>query len=113
MSTTTPANSGSWPLPKQPPEMHPATGIPVQLPFHVLPVIQEAEGAFRTELPGLLQTHANEWVAYSGRNRVAFARTKSDLYRACLRQGLQRGRFLVRRICPQQEEIRIGPREIG
>jgi hypothetical protein len=62
-------------------------------------LIKEAQQAFHGELPQLLQEHAGgEWVAYRGSQRLGIGRTKTELYRDCLRRGLERGEFLVRQI---------------
>jgi hypothetical protein len=76
-------------------------GRPVsELPDSIPPLIQRAQEAFLRDLPELLgmRDRRRQWVAYHGDERVGFGKTKTDLYQDCLRQGLQRGEFVVRSI---------------
>jgi hypothetical protein len=64
----------------------------------VSPDIREARAAFQRALPGLLASHFRQWVAYHGSEQAGFAQSKADLYAECLRRGIPRGQFIVRRI---------------
>jgi hypothetical protein len=83
------------------------------LPFPILPEIAQAQETFRRALPQLLKEHPGQWVAYCGERQVGFAKSKTALYQACLRQGYRRGQFLVRCIEPAPDVITMGVREIG
>jgi hypothetical protein len=48
-----------------------------------------------------MKGRSRQWVAYHGERRVGFAKSKTELYQACLRQGLRRGEFVVRSIEPE------------
>jgi hypothetical protein len=61
-------------------------------------VILDAQEAFLQDLPELLTERYGQWVAYYGRNRLGFGKTKTALWQECCRMGYQN--FLVRRICP-------------
>jgi len=84
-----------------------------QLPFRILPIIHQAVDTFHHDLPELLKEHPGEWVAYHGDRRLRFARSSTELYQDCFRQGYERHQFLVRKIVPQLTEISWGPHEIG
>ena len=60
-----------------------------------LPMIQKSIDAFRRDLPELLKTHPDRWVAYHGDERVGFGRTETELYRRCFARGLTRDDFIV------------------
>jgi hypothetical protein len=64
----------------------------------VSPGIREAQSAFQKALPGLLASHFRQWVAYRGNEQIGFADSKADLYAECLRRGIARGQFILRRI---------------
>jgi len=68
------------------------------------PMIQLAQAAFRRDLPQLLKTHKDRWVAYLGDWQVALGRSKSDLYQLCLRRGMNEDEFVVRYIQPEMED---------
>jgi hypothetical protein len=95
----------------------PENGLPDEagkpLPFVVLPVIAQAQEAFHAALPGLLKERAGQWVAFHGERLLGFARTKTELYQTCLRQGYPRGQVLVRSIEPEIDVITLGPREVA
>jgi hypothetical protein len=81
-----------------------------QLPDAISAPIERSQAAFQRDLPELLKTKGRfrQWVAYHGDRRVGFAKTKTELYQACLRQGLRRAEFVVRSIepeVPQETEI--------
>jgi hypothetical protein len=65
--------------------------------------IRKARAAWRRDLPTLLRTHPGQWVAYHEERRIAVGSNKTDLFQQCLRNGLQRGEFLVLRIEPEVE----------
>jgi hypothetical protein len=85
--------------------MHPNTEneIDESFPQVVLPAIARAQEAFRRDLPELLKgrSASQAWVAYKGDERIAFGKTKTELYRECLRRGLHRGEFIVRAVEPE------------
>jgi hypothetical protein len=70
----------------------------------IAPLTQEALDAFHRDLPELLQTKPGAWVAYAGARRLGFGKTKTELYQRCFAQGLQRGKFIVRRVEPECDE---------
>jgi hypothetical protein len=74
-----------------------------RLPDTVAPLIACSQEAFRRELPELLKMRGRyrHWVAYHGGRRMGMAKTKTELYQECLRQGLRRGEFVVRSIEPE------------
>jgi hypothetical protein len=74
-----------------------------QLPGKIPPLIERSQEAFRRDLPDLLKMkgRSRQWVAYHGDRRIGFAPTKTELYQECLRQGFQRGEFVVRSIEPE------------
>ena len=61
----------------------------------VLPVIVQSQIAFYRDLPELLKSHSRQWVAYLGDQRIGFGRTGTELYRECLRRGLNPEEFVV------------------
>jgi hypothetical protein len=89
--------------PNTPPcEGHEAAPVPT-LPDRLDPQIERSQNAFRRDLPELLRRKdlSRQWVAYHGDQRVAFGRSKTELYQECLRRGLVRGTFVVRSIEPE------------
>jgi hypothetical protein len=75
------------------------------LPLHsplgfgqVSPGIREAQIAFQKALPDLLASRFRQWVAYQGNQQIGFADSKANLNAACIRRGIARGEFIVRRI---------------
>lgn len=60
-----------------------------------LPMIQQSIDAFRRELPELLKTHRDQWVAYYGDERLGFGKTQTKLYQQGFRGGLTRNDFIV------------------
>lgn len=73
------------------------------------PMIRLAEKSFRRELPKLLRLRSagRQWVAYQGSRRLGFAATKHELYKRCLRQGVERGDLYVRSIAPETREAEV------
>src|SRR5262245_418982 len=65
------------------------------------PIKRSHEG-FRAALPELLKnkTASQKWVAFHGAELITFGRTKTEAYQECLRRGLARGTFVVRRLEP-------------
>ncbi len=60
--------------------------------------IAEALATFRGELPQLLVSHRDEWVAYRGSERLGVGRDKDELFNDCLARGVRRKDLLVRKI---------------
>jgi hypothetical protein len=54
----------------------------------VLPMIQKALDRHRLDLPELMKTHPDQWVAYHGDQRLGFGRSQRKLYRKYLDRGL-------------------------
>lgn len=78
-----------------------------------LPVIAQAQGAFRRDLDQLLQERPGQWVAYHGEQCVGFGPTKTRLYQECLQRGYELGHFVVRFIQPPTDEGDfLGPFEV-
>ena len=98
MSTSIPANSAE--SLRLTPESPMAAGTSDA--FEIPAPIQRSHEGFRSALPELLknQTESQQWVAFHGAELVAFGRTKTEAYQECLRRGLARGTFVVRRIEP-------------
>jgi hypothetical protein len=71
---------------------------------NMAPTVVQALEAFRAALPELLQQHPGQWVAYFGTRQLGLGKTKTELFQQCLRQGLQRGEFIVRCIEPESDE---------
>lgn len=61
----------------------------------VAPALLEAERTFRDQRPDLLTTHRQEWVAYSGSQRLGFHHAQQPLYQECLQRGFPSGQFLI------------------
>ena len=93
-SAEAPATNGpdAWPGPLPPLGSDPA--IIASTP----PAILEAQRVYLQDLPELLKTHRGQWVAYYGKERLAFAPTKDALCKACFARGYQE--FLIRYIEP-------------
>lgn len=79
-------------------------------PVTILPIIEAAEDTFGADLPGLLATHPGQWVAYHGRQQLAFASTKSELYEQLMSAGFAPTELLVRRVRARAEEIVVPTR---
>jgi hypothetical protein len=79
----------------------------------VSPLLTQAIETFYRELPVLLKTHNWQWVAYHGDKCMGFARTETELYQKCLRQGIKEGEFFVFLVHTQalydHEEIDVPP----
>ncbi|HYT93400.1 MAG TPA: hypothetical protein VEL76_32080 [Gemmataceae bacterium] len=69
----------------------------------VAPEILEADKVFREQLPELLRTHPNQWVAYSGSQCLGFHTSGQALYQECLAQGFAPEQFVVKNIAPLLE----------
>ena len=63
-------------------------------------MIERAWGAFQREAVLLVPEHRGEWVAYHGDKRLGFARTRAEVWQACLDQGLPEGEFWVFNVQP-------------
>jgi hypothetical protein len=79
------------------------------LPLTIAPIIEQAQRTFCSTLPQLLRERLGQWVAYHGDRQIGFARTKTELYQECFRQGLKRSELLVRCIEPEMDELTFGP----
>jgi hypothetical protein len=84
-----------------------------QIPFHIPPLLEQAQQAFARDLSRLLQERPGQWVAYSGERQIGFARTQTELYRECLRQGFRRGEFLIRSIEPEPGVMSVDLRPLN
>jgi hypothetical protein len=84
-----------------------------KLNYDISPMIQRSMEAFRRDLPGLLQIkkRLGQWVAYHGDRQLGFAKTKTQLYQECLRQGLKIDEFIVMRVAPDLPD-EIDPEEL-
>jgi hypothetical protein len=71
------------------------------LGFGVPPLVEQAQKAFYRDLPRLLQERPGPWVAYHGDKPLGFARTQAELYRECLRRGIDEEEFVVQCIEPE------------
>jgi len=63
-------------------------------------VLQQAVRTFEAELPEMLKTHPREWVAYHGARRVGFGRSKTEVLKECMEQGIRYEQLLVRMVQP-------------
>ena len=77
--------------------------------FGVPPMVARSREAFLRDLPRLLEEQPRQWVAYHGNQQVGFAKTRAELYQACLGRGLKREEFLVCSIEPQIETMTVRP----
>src|SRR5262249_41720860 len=88
------------PQPGDPSAKQPAPAVPRVVP----PLVMCAQATFRRHLPGLLQEHHGQWVAYRGEECIAFGRSQGEVYQECARRGLCQQEFVVRRIVPDVPE---------
>jgi hypothetical protein len=65
-----------------------------------LPKIMQSIEAFRRDLPELLRTHPDRWVAYSGDERLGFGKTETGLYQRYFQRGLTQDDLIVAFIEP-------------
>ncbi len=79
----------------------------------VPPIIRQALAAYRRDLEQLLRERPGQWVAYHGDRRLGFARTITQLYEECQRQGYAPEQFLVRCIEPEPVFDYLGQFEPG
>jgi hypothetical protein len=70
----------------------------------VPPMIQKALDRHRRDLPELLKTHAKQWVAYHGEQRLEFGRSKRKLYHKYLDRGLRVGELMVLGVEPMLDD---------
>ncbi len=61
----------------------------------VSPVLVRSTNAFYRDLPELLKTRSSMWVAYHGDRCVGSARTETELYQRCTREGIPEDEFIV------------------
>lgn len=66
---------------------------------------QESYQAFLLALPTLLESHAGQWVAFSGNDLLGIGDSRRLLYQKVLAAGYPLGEFLVCSIEPPQEVI--------
>lgn len=66
------------------------------------PLIRAGREAFRRDFPQLQKKHRGWWVAYSGDQQIAIARSDLPLYEECFRRGLKRTEFVVLQIDPEE-----------
>lgn len=94
------------------PQQPGVTGLPEEVaapPAPLIhPLIAQAQETFRRDLPRLLKERPGQWVAYSGDRVLGYGSTKTAVYQECLRQGHERGTFVVRLIGPQVEMDFLG-----
>ena len=70
-----------------------------------VPPLIARRNQFRRDLPELIGSHAGNWVAYSGEERIGVGPSEKEIVRRCVRQGLRDDEFVVRAIAPEVEEI--------
>jgi hypothetical protein len=63
--------------------------------------------AFRQALPGLLQDHAGEWVAFRGEEKLYMLRDAESLYEKLSADSTPFDEVLIRRIEPEEPEINL------
>jgi hypothetical protein len=90
--------------PTSPPEPAQAGGAAPEEPPEVPPLIARALEAFRRDLPGLMERHRGQWVAYHGDRQLGIARENAKLYKLVNRLGLRDDEYTVEWIGPQVEE---------
>src|SRR4051795_5191188 len=71
----------------------------------VPPLIARAQVQFRRDLPELIGSHAGDWVAYSGEERIGVGSDEKELVLRCVGRGLRDDQFVVRAIAPGVEEV--------
>lgn len=90
------------------------TPAALDVPFRYTPspAEQRCLEAFARDLPELLHTHHDKWVAYVNGERLRIADTQTELTRECLyERGLPHEEFVVFYICADAcEVIEIYPR---
>lgn len=84
-----------------------ATVPSLTIPARPTAEMAAAEALYLRDLPGLLETKLGWWVAYSPEGCIAEGKDELALFEACLRQGHQRGRFLVARVEPDAPAVEI------
>lgn len=67
----------------------------------VPPMIQKAPDKHRRDLPELMKTHAYQWVAYHGEQRLGFGRSQRKLYNKYLDRGLSIDELIVLGVEPE------------
>ncbi len=67
-------------------------------------MIQKALDKHRRDLPELMKTHADQWVAYHGDQRLGFGRSKRKLYRKYLDRGLSIDELMVLGVEPMLDD---------
>jgi hypothetical protein len=81
-----------------------------QMPFTIPPLIQLAQETFEHDLAELLKEREGQWVAYHGDRQLGFGKSKTELYRECLRRGLPDDEFVVYGIEPDEGDIYLDHR---
>lgn len=78
----------------------------------VPPMIQKALDKHRRDLPELMKTHAYQWVAYHGEQRLEFGRSKRKLYHKYLARGLSIDELVVFGVEPElPDEVELDSSE--
>lgn len=88
--TTEPTDSSAYPPPD--------TDLP---PIRICPILQAAHDTFIRDLPELLKTDADRWVAYRGSERLGIRKTLTDAEALASARGIPWSEILVWRIEPQ------------
>ena len=68
-------------------------------------IIAKGREAFLRDLPQLLPNRFRQWVGYHGDKCLGFADCKSELYEACLAQGVPESELLIECVFPVPGEI--------
>jgi hypothetical protein len=69
----------------------------------------EAEAAFRKDLPRLLVQRRGQWVLYHRDRLVGFGRTDVELYRICKERGIPATEYVVRPIEEGPPDVLVFP----
>jgi hypothetical protein len=75
---------------------------PTDVPIR--PIIKQALEKHRRDLPELLKTHRDQWVAYYGEERLGFGRSKRKLYFKYVDRGLNPDDLVVFGVEPQMPD---------
>jgi hypothetical protein len=78
----------------------------------VHPMIQKALDKHRRDLPELMKTHAYQWAAYHGEQRLGFGRSQRKLYRKYLDRGVSSEELIVFGVEPElPDEVELDSSE--
>jgi hypothetical protein len=77
--------------------MSTATEASSQFSFDIPAGIRRSQEVFWRDLPELLQIpkHRDKWVAYDGDKRIGITRSKTELVREIIRQGIARDGYYI------------------